>query len=1299
MLSQGKDPESFADLDEAINYYRQLYQADQTFTKLKKVTQVGKSGKKKRKRNSGEDSPDGNNTFRGDKKIRKNGGNKGKNNKYCKNCKKSTHNTSDCWFKDGKKKQGSGNGNERSQNNSKDMFTKSDFKAMMSNMVKAMADSPKSSKNGKSNKVSDNGYDTESSFDLNIFNKMDEEFSGDDNSDNTSNSDIDAYSSSNHCYCLNNVVMDIDMTTEEDHNAFPFAKRQKVDDNNDHKIYTTDVVVELKNRAGDIVPIRALLDTGTNATILLHDFVAKRSCKSSQGRRTKWKTLGGIFSTRYESLIDFKFPELSQNKTVTWTVHVDDKTPRKTAAYDMIIGMDLMCQLGINIDCADKSIKWEGNEIPMKTRKIIQDEEVMHMLYYAATTPEVLEEAEQRQDRILDADYSKIAIDPFVQELKHLSSHERSLLAITLKKFPTLFGGGLGELKIPPISLELIPGSKPYHSRPFPVPQSLEKTTKKEMHRLTDIGVFKKDSDSEWAAPTFIKPKKTGDVRILTDFRRLNACIKRKPFPLPKISDLLRKLTGFKWATAIDLSMGYYHIPLDKEAMKLCTTILPWGKYQYRKLPMGIKTSPDIFQKIMNDLLGDMPNVSVYLDDILITSDGSFPDHLTKVEAVLTRLQNANFRANLRKCFFGENKIEYLGYIISGDGIEPQPKKVEAICRLSPPKTKRQLRHFLGMVNYYRDLWRRRSHILSPLTGLVSPTTQFKWGKEQQDAFEEVKRTITEETLLAFPDFNKEFHIYTDASNKQLGAVIMQENKPLAFYSRKMNSAQTRYTTGEQELLSIVETLKEFKDILFGHKIVVHTDHQNILYGKLSNDRITRWRLLLEEFGPTYVHVSGKQNIVADALSRLEKEQRQLKPEETGFLQANVMSMMIRDESIKTPESKEEIARYCFNGNRMETEEFPLSPQLIAKEQEGDRNLRQAKRNNPNIGERIVEGERLLTLNNKVIVPLSLRERVLWWYHEYLQHPGQKRMEATIGQNLTWTNLRQDVDNYVKTCRSCQKNKLVRQKYGHIPTKEAERPVPWNRVNVDLIGPLTCKTPQGPKELLALTMIDPATGWFEVKDVRDKTATAAMEAFDDVWLSRYPRPQFIGFDNGSEYKGVFKELCTNYGIQPKLSLSYNPQSNGIVERVHLVLTDMLRTAEVDGKELDAMNPWGPHLNAAAYAIRSTYHTTLGATPAQLVFGRDMVLPIRFRADWAVIEQRRQQEMGRNNTRENAKRARYEYKIGDKVFLQKPGILRKLETPREGPYDVIATYTNGTIRIQKGPVSERVNIRRVIPSFE
>jgi hypothetical protein len=178
---------------------------------------------------------------------------------------------------------------------------------------------------------------------------------------------------------------------------------------------------------------------------------------------------------------------------------------------------------------------------------------------------------------------------------------------------------------------------------------------------------------------------------------------------------------------------------------------------------------------------------------------------------------------------------------------------------------------------------------------------------------------VSQETLLAFTDFEKEFHVYTDASNKQLGAFIMQEGKPLAFYCRKLNSTQTCYTTGEQELLSIVETLKEFRDILLGQQVIVHTDHLNILYGKLSNDLITRWRLLLEEYGPKYIHIAGKNNIVADALSRLEKdEDEKVSKTEEGLLLSRKMCAVEQNEARVLPETKEDVVHNIMNVDEME---------------------------------------------------------------------------------------------------------------------------------------------------------------------------------------------------------------------------------------------------------------------------------------------------------------------------------------------------------------------------------------------
>ena len=217
---------------------------------------------------------------------------------------------------------------------------------------------------------------------------------------------------------------------------------------------------------------------------------------------------------------------------------------------------------------------------------------------------------------------------------------------------------------------------------------------------------------------------------------------------------------------------------------------------------MGIACAPDIFQSIMMDLLGDLDYILVYIDDILIIQRAgeTEQDHLNKIEIVLQRLQDKGFRANLRKSFFMQKEVEYLGYLLTADGIKPQPKKVEAMERMQPPKNVKQVKQFLGMVNFYRDLWPRRSHILAPLNKLSAVKKKdFKWGPEEQKAFMEAKEMLKKEALLAFPDFEKPFHLYTDASDRQLGATVVQDGKPLGFYTRKLNPAQKNYTVGERE--------------------------------------------------------------------------------------------------------------------------------------------------------------------------------------------------------------------------------------------------------------------------------------------------------------------------------------------------------------------------------------------------------------------------------------------------------------------------------------------------------------------
>jgi hypothetical protein len=296
-------------------------------------------------------------------------------------------------------------------------------------------------------------------------------------------------------------------------------------------------------------------------------------------------------------------------------------------------------------------------------------------------------------------------------------------------------------------------------------------------------------------------------------------------------------------AASLDLNMGYCHIKLNPDAPKYCTIVAQWGCLSYLRLPMGVSSSADIFQERMTELMRGLEFVRCCIDDLLIASKGAYFDHLFKLDEVLRRVRQAGLKLNAKKSFFAKSELEYLGHWVTRKGIQPMPKKVDAMMQLQEPKTREQLRGFIGMINYCRDMWKQRSHVLAPLTSLTSANVPWKWGEEQSKAFAEAKKILSKEAPLAYPAFDKPFTIHTDASHRQLGAVILQDNHPIAFHSRKLNDAQTRHTTTERELLSVVETLKEFRMTLLGHNIVTWTDHKNLIHNDLKSERVSRWRL------------------------------------------------------------------------------------------------------------------------------------------------------------------------------------------------------------------------------------------------------------------------------------------------------------------------------------------------------------------------------------------------------------------------------------------------------------------------
>lgn len=1034
------------------------------------------------------------------------------------------------------------------------------------------------------------------------------------------------------------------------------------------------------NQKRDTTRAKVLLDTGCSKTLINKSVLG--NLKRTPTTQTEWATKGGNFHTTTSCKVTFTLPAFHENRDITWKCYVDDSN-NSLSQYDMIIGRDLITELGINFLFSEGTMSWDHAFTPMLDPATFQNEQQIdslsqELLY--SHDPDTTEA--ERIKHIIDAKYSPADLTKVVAENPILNHNQQAQLLQLLNKFEPLFDGTLGTWLTDPVNIELKPDSKPYHARPYPVPHSQERKLKEEIERFCQFKILKKVNRSEWAAPMFTISKPDGSLRSLADLRELNKRIVRHPFPLPHIKDLLQKLEKFQWATSLDLIMGYHNILLTPDAARKCTVILPWGKYEYQRLPMGLASAPDIFQEKMSELMSGLDFARVYIDDLLIISKLTYEDHLEKVEQVLTRLLEAGLKVNATKSYFCRDSLEYLGYWITRQGVRPMSKKVKAIQNLQLPTTRKQLRRFIGMVNYYRDVWPKRAETLAVLSALTSSSVKYNWEPQHTKAFEDMKKLISRETLLTFPDFSEPFDIHTDASGVQLGACISQKGKPIAFYSRKLKDAQTRYTTTERELLSIVETLKEFRTILLGQQITVFTDHENLTYKQFNSDRVLRWRLYIEEYAPTITYVKGGHNVVADALSRLDT------------------SATTIPETLITIEQMSEW--YCYAQEEQNFDSHPLNYKALQTAQTLDKTIQKILKF-PKTMYQIVPyhgggiTHNLVCFKDKIVVPCKLQKHVISWYHTVLCHPGINRTEESIGQHLWWPKMRDHITLYVQSCPVCQLNKRQNKKLGWLPPKIAEA-TPWDTLCVDLIGPYKINRKGKPVLVCrCVTMIDPATGWFEISQYRDKESITVANIVEEQWLSRYPWPTQVVHDRGSEFIGAnFQQMLRNdYGIKSKPITIRNPQANAIVERVHQTIGNIIRTFELENNYLDETDPWTGILSATAFAIRTTYHTTLKKSPGQLVFGRDMILNVKHIANWELIRAQKQRLINGNNQRENSKRTAYTYKKGQQVLLKR-GTENKYEAPFKGPYRIIAVNNNGTVKLRVGALTDTYNIRRLVP---
>lgn len=733
------------------------------------------------------------------------------------------------------------------------------------------------------------------------------------------------------------------------------------------------------------------------------------------------------------------------------------------------------------------------------------------------------------------------------QKSKILAENLKGPLANITQKYSGVFVDDLGKCTKTRASIHLRENTKPIFHNFRPIPFAVRKKVEEELSRLVDIGVLRKIDYSEWATPIVVVNKPNGKVRICGDFKPLNRCIQVDQHPIPTLDILMDKLQGGKFYSKIDLADAYLQIEFDEEAKKLCVINTPFGLFQYNRLCFGLASSPAQFQRLMDTLIAGLPGVAAYLDDLIITG-ATEKEHWENIERLIEKLSEYGLRVNLEKSVFFQNSVEYLGFVIDKDGKRPSKLSVEAIKLLKKPENVTEVQAFLGKINYYRCFIKNLADLANPLYMLLKKNCVFKWTSECENAFEKLKNEIINATKLTHYDSLKPLILATDASNKGIGAVLMQKHdgieKPIAHASKTLTETQQKYSQIEREALAIIFGVKKFHQFLFGRKFFLVTDHKPLVsifspekhFPILTAQRLQRYAMILMayqfeiEFKPTKDHGN------ADGLSRLatqtDTEFDKFEQRENTEILCNIAEatdgLPLTHAQIQNETLKDSVLTSVLLFMRRGS--WPNFSRLSA-------NLVPFYNQKKSLC--IVDDMLLLQRqgSTRVVIPSSLRDEVLRMLHE--GHWGSTRIKQMARRYVWWPKVNDDVEKIVRNCTICRlsaKAPSAEFKPWPKPTK------PWERIHLDFAGPFLGK--------MWLICVDSFSKYPYVVmlNVGQTTADHTIDALQQIF-SMEGLPDTIVTDNGTQFvSNVFNNFCVKFNIKHLTSPVFHPASNGEAER-------------------------------------------------------------------------------------------------------------------------------------------------------
>ncbi|XP_062609444.1 uncharacterized protein K02A2.6-like [Saccostrea cucullata] len=699
------------------------------------------------------------------------------------------------------------------------------------------------------------------------------------------------------------------------------------------------------------------------------------------------------------------------------------------------------------------------------------------------------------------------------------------------EKYPNGFKG-VGKLKSFQLEIPIDPDDEPVIQPMRRIPYSLRDKLDRKLDELLDLDIIERvDKPCAWVSPVVCVPKHSGDdIRLCVDMRQANTAVQRVRHPIPTIDEILHEMNGSTVLSKLDVTWAYHQIDLKPESREITTFVTHKGLFRYKRLMFGISCAPEMYQKVMQQVLQGCEGEHNIMDDIIVHAS-SQEKHDTCLENVVRVLYEKGLTLNRDKCELNMSEVVFMGHVLSDRGIAPSDAKVKAVVEAREPKTSSEVRSFLGLVNYSSRFIPDLATVAASLRELTRKNSVFRRGKSEQESFVELKRRLADAKTLGYYDKSAPTKVIADASPVGLGAVLVQEqngeHRVLSYASRSLSDTERRYSQTEKEALALVWACERFHVYLYGTEFELLTDHKPLecIYSPKSKvcARIERWVLRMQPYTFKVRYIPGPRNI-ADTLLRLVKNdpaQKSLDLEDAyvRFVakEATLMAMTTREIERASENDPEMCAiRECLvspQWHRMEVKEYlPVRIELCS------------------IGKLVLRGTR-------IVIPLQLRNQVHELAHE--GHPGIVAMKSLLRSKVWWPVLDKSVEKFCKSCYGCQ---LVGQPSKPEPMKRTELPsAPWQHLAADLLGPL-------PSKEYIFVLVDYYSRYFEVaitKNISLENITGLISKF----CLTHRLPYSIHTDNGPQFVSEhFKNYMFENGIVHHKTTPPWPQANGEVER-------------------------------------------------------------------------------------------------------------------------------------------------------